>query len=112
MRLQGWMGRADQTTKVKGLFVHPAQIAKIVARHPEILRARLVVENDGIQDLMTLNCEVQDAHTKANREPALNKEILANIQTVCKMRGNVAFTEPGSLPDDGKVIDDIRDQAV
>ena len=112
IRLQGWMGRADQTTKVKGLFVHPAQIAKIIARHPEILRARLVVENDGSQDLMTLNCELADAHTIGNREPDLSREILTNIQTVCKLRGNVAFMAPGSLPDDGKVIDDIRDQTV
>ena len=109
VRLQGWMGRADQTTKVKGLFVHPTQIAKIVARHPEILKARLVVENDGTQDVMTLICEVSDFDTLVNSGDNLSDQISLSIQTICKMRGNVNFAEFESLPNDGKVIDDTRE---
>lgn len=106
-RLQGWMGRADQTAKVKGMFVHPAQIAKVAARHPEILKARLVVGSRAGGDVMTLSCEVEDPDAAAGG--GLAEEIKASIQAVCKLRGDMKFTPPGSLPNDGKVIDDIRD---
>jgi len=102
MRIRGWMGRADQTTKVKGMFVHPSQVAAIVKRHPEIARARLVVDNPDGNDRMTLVVEVPgnaSSHAEA---------IVASIREVTKLRGEVAFRTPGELPNDGKVIDDIR----
>jgi phenylacetate-CoA ligase len=101
-RIRGWMGRADQTTKVKGLFVHPAQVAAIVARHPEIMKARLVVDNPDSTDRMTLNVEVP-----SNRSSNTDA-IVASIRDVTKLRGEVAFHSPGALPNDGKVIDDVR----
>ena len=110
-RLQGWMGRADQTTKVKGMFVHPVQIAKIVARHPEVLKARLVVDSRDTTDVMTLSCEVDDPNVAADGAKRLAEEITATIQSVCKLRGEVCFVALGSLPNDGKVIDDIRDHS-
>jgi len=102
MRIKGWMGRADQTTKVKGMFVHPSQVAAIVKRHPEIARARLVVDNPDGNDRMTLVVEVPgnaSSHAEA---------IVASIREVTKLRGEVDFRAPGELPNDGKVIDDIR----
>jgi len=101
-RIRGWMGRADQTTKVKGLFVHPAQVAAIVGRHPEIMKARLVVENPDNTDRMTLNIEV--APNRSSNAEA----IVGSIRDVTKLRGEVAFHSPGALPNDGKVIDDAR----
>jgi phenylacetate-CoA ligase len=100
MRLKGWMGRADQTTKVKGMFVHPRQVAEVAGRHPGILRARLVVEKDGESDAMTLHVE-----TNGDGDGAA---IAASIQAVCKLKGRVQFHPPGALPNDGKVIDDKR----
>ena len=102
MRIKGWMGRADQTTKVKGMFVHPSQVAAVVDRHGEVTRARLVVGSVDNQDVMTLHCEtsVQDAK--------LVQAVASSIREVCKLRGEVKLVEPGSLPNDGKVIDDVR----
>lgn len=102
MRIKGWMGRADQTTKVKGMFVHPSQVADVVRRHASVQRARLVVENPDHQDRMTLHCEV------AEGEPALAEAIVGSIREVTKLRGEVVFCPPGSLANDGKVIDDLR----
>lgn len=102
MRIKGWMGRADQTTKVKGMFIHPAQVQEVVKRHPQINRARLVVDTDGTSDVMTLKCDaVEDADSLADA-------ITNSIREVCKLRGIVQFVEQGSLPNDGKVIDDVR----
>jgi len=101
-RIKGWMGRADQTTKVKGMFVHPSQVAAIVARHPEIRRARLVVDNELGADRMTLVVEVAD-NRSSNAEA-----IAGSIREVTKLRGEVAFRAPGELPNDGKIIDDVR----
>ena len=102
-RIRGWMGRADQTTKVKGMFVHPSQVAQVVKRHPEILRARLVVDHDGEKnDRMTLRCEVR------NRNDLLAQAITSTLRDVCKLRGQVEFADSGSLPNDGKVIEDLR----
>ena len=101
VRLKGWLGRADQTTKVKGLFVHPSQVADVVRRHPSIARARLVVDNPGGVDRMTLHCEID------NGGP-LPDGLAETIRDVTKLRGEVAAGTPGSLPNDGKVIDDIR----
>ncbi|AYH45578.1 AMP-binding protein [Azoarcus sp. DN11] len=103
VRIKGWMGRADQTTKVKGMFVHPGQIAAVAKRHPEILRARLVVDNPDLNDRMTLHCE-----TAQPGEP-LADAIAANIRELTKLRGEVSFCAPGSLVNDGKVIDDVRE---
>ncbi len=102
-RIRGWMGRADQTTKVKGMFVHPSQVAEIVKRHKEILKARLVVDNPGGNDRMTLHCEVKGA------PPAgLDRAIADSIRDITKLRGEVTFRKPGELPNDGKVIEDAK----
>ncbi|MEI8164158.1 MAG: AMP-binding protein [Betaproteobacteria bacterium] len=102
MRIKGWMGRADQTTKVKGMFVHPEQVATIVKRHPEIVRARLVVTNPDSTDLMTLNCEAGAAGGD------LEKSIADTVRDVTKLRAEVRLVAAGSLANDGKVIEDAR----
>ena len=103
-RIKGWMGRADQTTKVRAMFVHASQVQNIVRRHPEILKARLVVSGQMANDSMTLQCEVA-----GTPDPALEANIAASIREVTKLRADVAFVAPGTLPDDGKVIEDARD---
>jgi phenylacetate-CoA ligase len=105
LRIKGWMGRADQTTKVKGMFVHPSQVAAIIRRHPEIVRGRLVVDNAEGTDQMMLHVEVP-AHQSSRAEA-----IVASIRDVTKLRGEVVFHAPGELPNDGKVIDDRRTYA-
>jgi phenylacetate-CoA ligase len=102
VRIRGWLGRADQTTKVKGMFVHPSQVAALVARHGEIGRARLVVDNAGGQDRMTLYCEV------AQPSDALQAALVASIRELTKLRAEVAFRAAGALANDGKVIEDLR----
>jgi phenylacetate-CoA ligase len=102
MRLKGWMGRADQTTKVRGMFVHPSQVAEILARHREIARGRLVVDRDGANDTMILRCEI------ARAEQGLAERMAETIQAVTKLRGAVEFVAPGTLANDGKVIEDKR----
>ena len=104
VRIKGWMGRADQTTKVRAMFVHPAQVTNIARRHPEILKARLVVSGRMANDVMTLHCEVAQP-LAAERIDA----IVASIRDVTKLRGEVKLEAPGALPDDGKVIEDRRD---
>ncbi len=101
-RIRGWMGRADQTAKVRGMFVHPSQVADIVRRHPEVARARLLVGGEMANDRMTLQVEVS-----AGSE-ALGQRIADTIRDVTKLRGEVEFRLPGSLPNDGKVIEDTR----
>jgi phenylacetate-CoA ligase len=101
-RLAGWMGRADQTTKVKGMFVHPAQVAEIARRHPELGRLRLVVTRADQQDVMTLMAE-----TKGLSEEA-QATVAATLLSVTKLRGAVQVVAPGALPNDGKVIADER----
>jgi phenylacetate-CoA ligase len=102
MRIKGWMGRADQTAKVKGMFVHPKQVAEIAARHPELKRLRLVVGREGEQDTMTLMAE------SASRDAAFEQAIAATLQSVTKLKGAVKLVAPGELPNDGKVIADER----
>lgn len=104
VRIKGWMGRADQTTKVRAMFVHPAQVVDITRRHPDILKARLVVSGRMANDVMTLHCEVAQP-LSADRIDA----IVSSIRDVTKLRGEVMLEAPGSLPDDGKVIEDRRD---
>jgi phenylacetate-CoA ligase len=101
-RLRGWLGRADQTTKVKGLFVYPRQIAEIAKRHPAVGRARLLVDRHEHVDRMTLWCEV-DA-----RPDGLAEAIAATLTSITGLRGEIAFAAPGELANDGKVIDDRR----
>jgi len=105
IRIRGWMGRADQRTKVKGMFVDPKQVAEIVGRHPEIARARLVVARDGARDTMILHVEAA-----SNRSPD-TAAIEATLREVTKLGGSVRVAEAGSLPNDGKVISDERDYA-
>lgn len=102
MRIKGWMGRADQTTKVKGMFVRPEQVAEIGKRHPALGRLRLVVTRQGEADAMTLKAE---ADTPGD---ALREEIAASLRAVTKLGGAVELVSPGALPNDGKVIADER----
>ena len=102
-RIKGWMGRADQTTKIRGMFVHPAQVADIIKRFPEVARARLVVTGAMANDAMTLKVE-----TACGGPDALAAKIGEAIRDVTKLRGDVEFLLPGSLPNDGKVIEDAR----
>ncbi len=101
-RLKGWMGRADQSAKVRGLFVHPGQIFEIGKRHPELGVLRLVVTREGEQDAMTLFAET------ANPSEALSSAVAATLQALTKLRGDAALVAPGSLPNDGKIISDER----
>ncbi len=106
-RIKGWMGRADQTTKVKGMFVHPEQVAAVVKRHPEVAKARLEVTRQGDQDAMTLKAEA--AGPEGVAAEGLEAALGASLAEVCKLKGAVEILAPGSLPNDGKVIDDQRD---
>ena len=101
-RIKGWMGRADQTAKVRGMFIHPKQINELVKRHTEINRARLVVDWVDQADSMSLYCEA----TEHSNE--LESAVAGSIRDLCKVRGDVIFVEPGSLANDGIVIEDIR----
>jgi len=104
-RIKGWMGRADQTTKIKGMFVRPEQIADIGRRHPELGRLRLVVQRANEQDVMILKCEC------GSPSASLRDAVAASLRAVTKLNGVVELTAPGSLPNDGKVIADDRDGA-
>lgn len=102
MRIKGWLGRADQTTKVKGMFVRPEQIAEIGKRHPQLERLRLVVSRDGETDAMTLRAEC------GAPSETLRSEIAATLRAMTKLQGSVDLVAPASLPKDGKVISDER----
>jgi phenylacetate-CoA ligase len=101
-RIKGWMGRADQTAKVRGMFVHPAQVAEIARRHPEVRKARLVVSGAMANDAMALHVEVDGA------PEGLAARLTDALREVTKLRGEVQLCAPGSLPNDGKVIEDAR----
>lgn len=103
LRLKGWLGRADQTTKVRGMFVQPGQVAEVLKRHAELGRGRLVVDSEDHQDVMVLECELPGT-------PAadLAERVAVSLREVCKLRGEVVFVEPDSLPNDGRVIVDQR----
>jgi phenylacetate-CoA ligase len=102
MRIKGWMGRADQTTKIKGMFVHPAQVAEIGRRHPELGRLRLMVTRAGEQDVMTLMAECPAALE------GLAGAVATTLAAVTRLRGEVSLVAAGALPNDGKVIADER----
>ena len=101
-RIKGWMGRADQTAKVRGMFIHPEQIQAIVQRHPEVIKARLVVDWVDQQDQMTLRCEMDSA------SDGLSEAVAQSIRDLCKVRGEVEFVDKGAIPNDGIVIEDVR----
>jgi phenylacetate-CoA ligase len=102
VRIKGWMGRADQTTKVRAMFVSPKLVNEVARRHPEIKRARLVIDGETGAERMSLKCEV------AGAPPGLAEAVSASIRDVTKLRGEVELVPPGSLPNDGKVIEDLR----
>ena len=104
MRIKGWMGRADQTTKVRGLFVHPHQIADVVRRFPVIRRARVIVDSLDGADRMRVLCAVDGA----NAPEGLKQQVENAVRDVTRLRGEVEFVEPSALPNDGKVIEDLR----
>lgn len=100
MMIRGWLGRADQTTKIRGMFVHPAQVAQVLARHPELSRARLVVRGKPGEDQMILQVEGQSE--------GLEQALLDSVREITKLRATIEFMPAGALPNDGKVIDDLR----
>lgn len=102
-RIKGWMGRADQTTKIKGMFVHPGQVAEIVKRFPELSKARLVVSGEMANDQMVLHVE-----TPLLSDEGLKSRVSEAVRDVTKLRGDVHLVAPGSLANDGKVIEDAR----
>ena len=102
VRIKGWMGRADQSTKVRAMFVTPSLVGEVLRRHKEVLKARLVVEGETGNDRMTLKCEAKE------RPGGLAEAIVASMRDVMKLRGEVELVAPGALPNDGKVIDDTR----
>jgi len=102
-RIRGWLGRADQTAKVRGMFVHAGQVAEVVKRHPEIARARLVVEGEMANDRMTFHAELTRAATEG-----LAERVAQSLRDITKLRGEIAWKQPGQLPNDGKVIEDLR----
>jgi phenylacetate-CoA ligase len=102
IRIKGWLGRADQTAKVRGMFVHPGQVAEVARRHPEVQRARLVVAGEMANDTMTLHLEVPGA------PEGLAARVAESVRDVTKLRADIVLCAPGSLPNDGKVIEDAR----
>ena len=102
-RIRGWMGRADQSAKVRGMFVHPGLVAQVVRRHPEVKRARLVVSSRDGADDMVLRCEADSP-----APDSLVHAVVESLREVCKLRGEVELVLPGTLPNDGKVIEDVR----
>jgi phenylacetate-CoA ligase len=101
-RIRGWLGRADQTAKVRGMFVHPSQVAEVLRRHPEVARARLVISGEMADDRMTLRAEVAD------RAEGLAAALAGSLRDVTKLRGEIELVVPGTLANDGKVIEDAR----
>ena len=102
LRIRGWLGRADQSAKVRGMFVHPSLVARVVGRHRGVGRARLVISRVNDADVMTLLCETPEP------EEGLAAVLAASIRELCNLRGDVELVAPGSLPNDGRVIDDVR----
>jgi phenylacetate-CoA ligase len=101
-RIKGWLGRADQATKVRGMFVHPTHLSEVVRRHPDVLRVRLVVDGKVAQERMTLHAETSSMGN------GLAEELIATVRDLTRLRAEVHLVAPGELPNDGKVIDDRR----
>ena len=106
LRIKGWLGRADQTTKVRGMFVHPGLVAAITKRFPQVAKARLVLSGKLGEDVMTLRCALGAGDTAGD---ALQAQIAEAMRDVTRLRGEVDFVSASSLPDDGKLIEDARD---
>ena len=107
VRIRGWLGRADQVTKVRGMFVHPQQVAAAIARHPEVRKARLVVSGEMANDRMELLCEVAGS-PEDGAAAELAGRIAESVRETTKLRAEVRLVAPSSLPNDGKVIEDTR----
>ena len=103
VRIRGWMGRADQSAKVRGLFVHPSHVADLVRRHPGVRRARVVITRPQDLDVMTLRAEVEP-----QERPRLAEALVATMRELTQLRAEVELMDAGALPNDGKVIDDQR----
>jgi phenylacetate-CoA ligase len=101
-RIKGWLGRADQTTKVRGMFVHPGQVAALLTRHPQVLKVRLVVSGEQADDHMTLHAEAAAATS------GLSDALASSVRELTKLRADIVLAPPGSLPNDGKIIEDAR----
>lgn len=101
-RIKGWLGRADQTAKVRGLFVHPSQVADVIKRHPEVAKGRLVLSRENDSDRMLLQCEC------ATAAPDLTAALQETVRAVCRLRAEIELVPSGNLPNDGKVIEDTR----
>ena len=101
-RIKGWMGRADQTTKVRGMFVHPGQVDQVVKRFSQVRKARLVVSGEMANDHMHLHVETE--HATGELQAALAQA----VRDITKLRADIVFAKPGSLANDGKVIEDAR----
>ena len=99
LRIKGWMGRADQTTKIKGMFVRPEQVAALVARHETIARARVIASREGEADVMTVRIEAAGGEAE---------HFAGSVVETLKLKGRIEIVPPGSLPNDGKVIEDLR----
>lgn len=109
VRLRGWLGRADQTTKVRGMFVHPAQVGQVLARHPEVARARFVVRGSLAQDELLLLCHLRSETVPTSDEHSPLRAVLAqSVREITSLRAEVLFVDAGALPNDGKVIADER----
>ncbi len=107
-RIKGWLGRADQTAKVRGMFVHASQVAEVIKRHPEIARARLVVDGEMANDRMTLHAELSAELAQTGAPDGLAERVAQSLRDITKLRGEVSWMRPGELPNDGKVIEDAR----
>jgi phenylacetate-CoA ligase len=105
LRIKGWLGRADQTTKVRGMFVHPGQVAQITSRFSEIKKARLVLTGRIGEDKMAVRCELVPGASSAD----LALQVAEVVREVTRLRAEIQFVMPGALPEDGKLIDDARD---
>ena len=103
-RIRGWLGRADQSAKVRGMFIHASQLAELQRRFPQAGRARLVVEGEMAQDRLTLKLELPDAVPR----DGLIEQLAAALRDITKLRAEVELLPPGSLPNDGRVIEDVR----
>jgi phenylacetate-CoA ligase len=102
IRIKGWMGRADQTTKIRGMFVHPGQVDQVVKKFPEVIKARLVVSGEMANDQMSFKAEVKD------QSQGLSQALAQAVRDVTKLRADIELLSPGTLPNDGKVIEDAR----
>jgi phenylacetate-CoA ligase len=108
MRIKGWLGRADQTTKVKGMFIHPVQVERVRQAHEEIVKTRLLINRENYNDSMVLQCEINLDNYSTEEADALKQAISLSLKSITKLSGDVELVQLAQLEDDGKVIDDLR----